>query len=141
MFCQLVFKMFFIIISLIASSNIEAFSVFLEKIDHEPHHTTNRVLNYQGRGVPLFLLYFKNFRKFNALVSQGRVFFSLRIKRVVSSCTGTQRNKTLTNCVTTPCMDMKTIGIPPSRGCNSKLRVFLLLLGGQAPFSRNISQF
>ena len=27
---------------------------------------------------------------------------------VVSSCTGTQRNETLTNCVTTPCMDMKT---------------------------------
>ena len=54
MFCQLVFKMFFIIISLIASSNIEAFSVFLEKIDYEPHHTTNRVLNYQGKGVPLF---------------------------------------------------------------------------------------
>ena len=35
---------------------------------------------------------------------------------VVSSCTGTQRNKTLTNCVTTPCMDMKTIGIPPCTG-------------------------
>ena len=33
-------------------------------------------------------------------------------KWVVSSCTGTQRNKTLTNCVKTPCMDMKTIGIP-----------------------------
>ena len=32
---------------------------------------------------------------------------------VVSSCTGTQRNETLTNCVTTPCVDMKTIGIPP----------------------------
>ena len=31
----------------------------------------------------------------------------------MSSCTGTQRNETLTNCVTTPCMDMKTIGIPP----------------------------
>ena len=60
MFCQLVFKMFFIIISLIASSNIEAFSVFLEKIDYKPHHT-NRVLNYQEKGVPLFLLYFKNF--------------------------------------------------------------------------------
>ena len=36
--------------------------------------------------------------------------------RVVSSCTGTQRNETLTNCVTTPCMDMKTIGIPPCTG-------------------------
>ena len=37
-------------------------------------------------------------------------------KKVVSSCTGTQRNETLTNCVTTPCMDMKTIGIPPCIG-------------------------
>ena len=36
--------------------------------------------------------------------------------RVVSSCTGTQRNETLTNCVTTPCMDVKTIGIPPCTG-------------------------
>ena len=35
---------------------------------------------------------------------------------VVSSCTGTQRNETLTNCVTTPCMDVKTIGIPPCTG-------------------------
>ena len=35
---------------------------------------------------------------------------------VVSSFTGTQRNETLTNCVTTPCMDMKTIGIPPCTG-------------------------
>ena len=35
---------------------------------------------------------------------------------VMSSCTGTQRNETLTNCVTTPCMDMKTIGIPPCTG-------------------------
>ena len=35
---------------------------------------------------------------------------------VVSSCTSTQRNETLTNCVTTPCMDMKTIGIPPCTG-------------------------
>ena len=26
------------------------------------------------------------------------------------------RNETLTNCVTTPCMDMKTIGIPPCTG-------------------------
>ena len=30
--------------------------------------------------------------------------------------TGTQRNETLTNCVTTPCMDMKTIRIPPCTG-------------------------
>ena len=36
-----------------------------------------------------------------------------QLRWVVSSCTGTQRNETLTNCVTTPCMDMKTIGIPP----------------------------
>ena len=35
---------------------------------------------------------------------------------VVSLCTGTQRNEILTNCVTTPCMDMKTIGIPPCTG-------------------------
>ena len=35
---------------------------------------------------------------------------------VVSSCTSTERNETLTNCVTTPCMDMKTIGIPPCTG-------------------------
>ena len=26
------------------------------------------------------------------------------------------RNETLTNCITTPCMDMKTIGIPPCTG-------------------------
>ena len=32
---------------------------------------------------------------------------------VVSSCTGTQRIETLTNCATTPCMDMKIIRIPP----------------------------
>ena len=37
-------------------------------------------------------------------------------RMVVSSCTGIQRNETLTNCVTTPCMDMKTIGIPPCTG-------------------------
>ena len=37
-------------------------------------------------------------------------------KWVVSSCTGTQRNETLTNCIKTPCMDMKTIGIPPCTG-------------------------
>ena len=35
---------------------------------------------------------------------------------VVSSCTGTQRIETLTNCVTTPCKDMKTIRIPPCTG-------------------------
>ena len=36
-----------------------------------------------------------------------------QLRWVVSSCTGTQRNETLTNCITTPCMDMKTIGILP----------------------------
>ena len=41
---------------------------------------------------------------------------SLIQNKVVSSCTGTQRNETLTNCVTTPCMDVKTIGIPPCTG-------------------------
>ena len=45
----------------------------------------------------------------------------------VSSCTGTQRNEILTNCVTTLRMDMKTIGIPPGeppgvRGGNLKKR-------------------
>ena len=38
------------------------------------------------------------------------------MQSVVSSCTGTQRNETLPNCITTPCMDMKTIGIPPCTG-------------------------
>ena len=45
-----------------------------------------------------------------------KVVHVLKRLRVVSSCTGTQRNETLTNCVTTPCMDMKTIGIPPYTG-------------------------
>ena len=35
---------------------------------------------------------------------------------VVSSCTGTQKKETLTNCVITPCMVMKTIGIPSCTG-------------------------
>ena len=35
---------------------------------------------------------------------------------VVSSCTGTQRKETLTNCVITPCMVMKTKGIPSCTG-------------------------
>ena len=39
-----------------------------------------------------------------------------QLRWVVSLCTGTQRNETLTNCVTTPCVDMKTIGIPPCTG-------------------------
>ena len=39
------------------------------------------------------------------------VFHMSPIHGVVSSCTGTQRNETLTNCV-----DMKTIGIPPCTG-------------------------
>ena len=37
-------------------------------------------------------------------------------RRVVSSCTGTQRKETLTNCVITPCMVMKTKGIPSCTG-------------------------
>ena len=44
----------------------------------------------------------------------------------MSSCTGTQRNETLRNCVTTPCMDMKTIGIPPCTGTPGQPRVFSL---------------
>ena len=39
------------------------------------------------------------------------VFHMSPIHGFVSSCTGTQRNETLTNCV-----DMKTIGIPPCTG-------------------------
>ena len=35
---------------------------------------------------------------------------------VVSSCTGTQRKETLTNCVITPCMVMKTKEIPSCTG-------------------------
>ena len=35
---------------------------------------------------------------------------------VVSSCTGTQKKETLTNCVITPCMVMKTKGIPSCTG-------------------------
>ena len=42
---------------------------------------------------------------------------------VVSSCTGTQRNETLTNCVTTPCMDMKTIEIPQCTGTPGQPRI------------------
>ena len=38
------------------------------------------------------------------------------VKSVVSSCTGTQKKETLTNCVITPCMVMKTIGIPSCTG-------------------------
>ena len=52
-------------------------------------------------------------------------------KWVVSSCTGTQRNETLTNCVTTPCMDVKTIGIPPCTGTPGqppKMQVMLIIL-------------
>ena len=47
---------------------------------------------------------------------------------VMSSCTGTQRNETLTNCVTTPCMDMKTIGIPPCTGTPGQPRIIKLEL-------------
>ena len=35
---------------------------------------------------------------------------------VVSSCTGTQKKETLTNCVITPCMVMKAKGIPSCTG-------------------------
>ena len=34
----------------------------------------------------------------------------------MSSCTGTQKKETLTNCVITPCMVMKTKGIPSCTG-------------------------
>ena len=34
----------------------------------------------------------------------------------MSSCTGTQKKETLTNCVITPCMVMKTKGIPLCTG-------------------------
>ena len=39
-----------------------------------------------------------------------------KVHWVVSSCTGTQKKETLTNCVITPCMVMKTIGIPSCTG-------------------------
>ena len=56
----------------------------------------------------------------NELISASSCICELchlyRVIGVVSSCTGTQRNPTLTNCATTPCMDMKTIGIPPCTG-------------------------
>ena len=48
-----------------------------------------------------------------------RLFRSCRVTadfQVVSSCTGTQKKETLTNCVITPCMVMKTIGIPSCTG-------------------------
>ena len=46
---------------------------------------------------------------------------------VVSSCTGTQRKETLTNCVITPCMVMKTKGIPSCTGTPGQPREFGLL--------------
>ena len=63
-------------------------------------------------------------RRYGSFCDDDSTHFS-----VVSSCTGTQRNETLTNCVTTPCMDMKTIGIPPCTGTP-----------GQPPFFRLKSQ-
>ena len=77
------------------------------------------------------ILHVRILRSSSALASQGRnkdTFLDVPCSkclgllcntcqgRVVSSCTGTQRNETLTNCVTTPCMDVKTIGIPPCTG-------------------------
>ena len=41
---------------------------------------------------------------------------SSRLNWVVSSCTGTQKKETLTNYVITPCMVMKTKGIPSCTG-------------------------
>ena len=46
----------------------------------------------------------------------GNQAHNCKMDWVVSSCTGTQRDETLMNCVTTPCMDMKTIGIPLCTG-------------------------
>ena len=51
--------------------------------------------------------------------------FNSRIS-VVSSCTGTQRNETLTNCITTPCMDVKTIGIPLCTGTPGQPQNFFI---------------
>ena len=51
----------------------------------------------------------------------------IQIFSVVSSCTGTQRNETLTNCVTTPCIDMKTIWIPPCTGTPGQPHFFGLM--------------
>ena len=46
-------------------------------------------------------------------------------KSVVSSCTGTQKKETLTNCVISPCMVMKTIGIPSCTGTPGQPRLRL----------------
>ena len=46
---------------------------------------------------------------------EGTILVSVR-NLVVSSCTGTQKKETLTNCVITPCMVMKTKGIPSCTG-------------------------
>ena len=43
---------------------------------------------------------------------------------VVSSCTGTQKKETLTDCVITPCMVMKTKGIPSCTGTPGQPRNF-----------------
>ena len=80
----------------------------------------------------------KNFNSLFILQVSHDSKFQLRMPslwtgvRVVSSCTSTQRNETLTNCVTTPCMDMKTIGIPPCTGTSgqpqSKAKVDLVMI-------------
>ena len=43
---------------------------------------------------------------------------------VVSSCTGTQKKETLTNYVITPCMVMKTKGIPSCTGTPGQPQIF-----------------
>ena len=48
---------------------------------------------------------------------------------VVSSCTGTQRKETLTNCVITPCMVMKTKGIPSCTGTPGQPRLLAHCVG------------
>ena len=48
--------------------------------------------------------------------SHGLRRFRYLSSSVVSSCTGTQKKETLTNCVITPCMVMKTKGIPSCTG-------------------------
>ena len=45
---------------------------------------------------------------------------------VVSSCTGTQKKETITNCVITPCMVMKTKGIPSCTGTPGQPRYLSL---------------
>ena len=47
---------------------------------------------------------------------------------VVSSCTGTQKKETLTNCVISPCMVMKTIGIPSCTGTPGQPLISYLIM-------------